>query len=129
MMTGVPMIHVPYRGGAPAVTDLLSGQVQVVFGSITTSSEHIRAGKLRALAVTTATRSDVLPDVPSMAEFVPGYEASNWNGICAPKILLLKSSIGLTIRSMPGSQSPRSRHGLPNWAVSYFLGHPPTSAS
>ena len=85
MMTGVPMIHVPYRGGAPAVTDLLSGQVQVVFGTITTSSEHIRAGKLRALAVTTATRSDVLPDVPSMAEFVPGYEASNWNGICAPK--------------------------------------------
>ena len=85
MMTGVPMIHVPYRGGAPAVTDLLSGQVQVVFGTITTSSEHIRAGKLRALAVTTATRSDVLPDVPTMAEFVPGYEASNWNGICAPK--------------------------------------------
>jgi len=85
MMTGVPMIHVPYRGGVPAVTDLLSGQVQVVFGTITTSSEHIRAGKLRALAVTTATRSDVLPEVPTMAEFVPGYEASNWNGICAPK--------------------------------------------
>ena len=85
MMTGVPMIHVPYRGGAPAVTDLLSGQVQVVFGTTTTSSEHIRAGKLRALAVTTATRSDVLPEVPTMAEFVPGYEASNWNGICAPK--------------------------------------------
>ena len=85
MMTGVPMIHVPYRGGAPAVTDLLSGQVQVVFGTITTSSEHIRAGRLRALAVTTATRSDVLPDVPTMAEFVPDYEASNWNGICAPK--------------------------------------------
>jgi tripartite-type tricarboxylate transporter receptor subunit TctC len=85
MMTGVSMIHVPYRGGAPAVTDLISGQVQVVFGTITTSSEHIRAGKLRALAVTTATRSDVLPEVPTMAEFVPGYEASNWNGICAPK--------------------------------------------
>jgi tripartite-type tricarboxylate transporter receptor subunit TctC len=85
MMTGVPMIHVPYRGGAPAVTDLLSGQVQVVFGTITTSSEHIRAGKLRALAVTATTRSDMLPEVPTMAEFVPGYEASNWNGICAPK--------------------------------------------
>jgi tripartite-type tricarboxylate transporter receptor subunit TctC len=79
------MIHVPYRGGASAVTDLLSGQVQVVFGTITASSEQIRAGKLRALAVTTATRSDVLPEVPTVAEFVPGYEASNWNGICVPK--------------------------------------------
>src|SRR5262249_35524388 len=82
---GVPLVHVPYRGGASAVTDLLSGQVQVVFGTITASSEHIRAGKLRALAVTTATRSDVLPEVPTVAEFVPGYEASNWNGICVPK--------------------------------------------
>jgi tripartite-type tricarboxylate transporter receptor subunit TctC len=85
MMTGVPMVHVPYRGGAPAVTDLLAGQVQVVFGTTTTSSEHIRAGTLRALAVTTATRSDMLAEIPTVGEFVPGYEASNWNGICAPK--------------------------------------------
>jgi tripartite-type tricarboxylate transporter receptor subunit TctC len=84
LMTGVSMMHVPYRGGAPAVTDLLSGQVQIVFGTITTSSEHIRAGKLRALAVTTAARSAVLPDIPAIGEFVPGYEASNWNGIGAP---------------------------------------------
>ena len=85
LMTGVPMIHVPYRGGAPAVTDLLSGQVQIVFGTVTTSNEHIRAGKLRALAVTSAARSPLLPDIPTIGEFVPGYEASNWNGIGAPR--------------------------------------------
>jgi tripartite-type tricarboxylate transporter receptor subunit TctC len=129
MMTGVSMIHVPYRGGAPAVTDLISGQVQVVFGTITTSSEHIRAGKLRALAVTTATRSDVLPEVPTMAEFVPGYEASNWNGICAPKNTSAEIIDRVNQAINAGLASPRSRHGLPNWAVSYFLGHPPTLAN
>jgi tripartite-type tricarboxylate transporter receptor subunit TctC len=85
MMAGVDMLHVPYRGTAPALTDLLGGQVQVMFGTMTGSIEYIRTGTLRALAVTTATRAEALPDVPTVAEFVPGYEASTWYGIGAPK--------------------------------------------
>jgi tripartite-type tricarboxylate transporter receptor subunit TctC len=85
MMTGVNLVHVPYRGLGPALTDLLGGQVQVMFASMSASIEYVRAGKLRALAVTTATRSDELTDVPTVAEFVPGYEASGWFGIGAPK--------------------------------------------
>ena len=84
-MTGVNMLHVPYRGLAPALTDLIGGQVQVGFGSVPSSIEHIRTGKLRALAVTTAMRAEALPDVPTFAEFVPGYEASFWYGVGAPK--------------------------------------------
>jgi tripartite-type tricarboxylate transporter receptor subunit TctC len=84
-MAGVNMLHVPYRGGAPALTDLLGGQVQVYFGPISESIEHVRAGKLRALAVTTATRWEALPDIPAVGEFVPGYDASGWYGIGAPK--------------------------------------------
>ena len=85
MMTGVNLVHVPYRGLSPALTDLLGGQVQVTFASMASSIEHIRAGKLRALAVTTATRSEMLPDVPTVGQFVPGYEASTWSGVGAPK--------------------------------------------
>ena len=85
MMAGVDMVHVPYRGAAPALTDLLGGQVQVYFATMPASIEHIRAGKLRALAVTTATRSEALPDIPTVADFVPGYEASTWFGVGAPK--------------------------------------------
>src|SRR5215472_14712180 len=85
MMAGVDMVHVPYRGAAPAITDLLSGQVQVLFISPLVSIEHIKTGRLRALAVTGATRLDALPDIPTVAEFVPGYEASNWFGVGAPK--------------------------------------------
>jgi tripartite-type tricarboxylate transporter receptor subunit TctC len=85
LMTGVNLVHVPYRGTAPALTDLIGGQVQVMFGSMPGSIEHIRAGKLRALAVITATRSHALPDIPTVGEFVPGYEASGWNGVSAPK--------------------------------------------
>jgi tripartite-type tricarboxylate transporter receptor subunit TctC len=84
-MTGVELVHVPYRGGGPAVIDLLSGQVQVFFGTVSVSIDHIRSGKLRALGVTTSTRMDVLPDVPPMSDFVPGYEANGWEGIVAPK--------------------------------------------
>jgi len=87
MLAGVNLVHVPYRGLAPALNDLLGGQVQVTFGSMASSIEHIRAGKLRALAVTTATRSEMLPDVPTVREFVPGYEASTWSGVGAPKAM------------------------------------------
>jgi tripartite-type tricarboxylate transporter receptor subunit TctC len=85
MMAGVGMIHVPYRGLAPALTDLLGGQVQVIFGAVTSSIEYIKAGRLRALAVTTAKRSEVLPDLPTVGEFVPGYEASQWYGLGVAK--------------------------------------------
>jgi tripartite-type tricarboxylate transporter receptor subunit TctC len=84
MMAGVDMLHVPYRGGAPALTDLLAGQVQVMFDTLITSIEHIRAGKLRPLAVTAATRVEVLPDIPTVGESVPGYEAVGWQGVGAP---------------------------------------------
>jgi tripartite-type tricarboxylate transporter receptor subunit TctC len=83
MMAGVDMLHVPYRGGGPALTDLLAGQVQIMFDTMATSIGHIRAGKLRPLAVTGATRANVLPDVPRVSDFVPGYEASGWQGIGA----------------------------------------------
>ncbi len=85
MMTGVNLVHVPYRGGAPALTDLLGGQVQVMFATPGTSIEYIRAGKLRALAVTTATRSEALPDVPTVGDFLSGFDASVWLGVGAPK--------------------------------------------
>jgi tripartite-type tricarboxylate transporter receptor subunit TctC len=85
MMAGVNLIHVPYRGIAPALTDLLAGQVQVMVGGLPAVIEHIRAGKLRPLAVTTAGRSEALPDIPTVAEFVPGYETSTWQGLGAPK--------------------------------------------
>src|SRR4029077_3385451 len=85
MMTGVRMVHVPYRGAAPALTDLIGGQVQIMFATMPSSIEHIRSGKLRALAVTTATRSAALPNVPTVADFVPGYEASGVYGVGAPR--------------------------------------------
>ena len=84
-MTGVNLVHVPYRGAGPALTDLLGGQVQVAFASMPSSIQYIRAGQLRALAVVTATRVDVLPDIPALGEFVSGYEASGWGGIGAPR--------------------------------------------
>jgi tripartite-type tricarboxylate transporter receptor subunit TctC len=84
MLTGIKLIHVPYRGAGPALIDLLAGQVQVMFDNAATSTEHVRAGRLHALAVTTSKRLDILPEVPSVSEFVPGYEASNVDGIGAP---------------------------------------------
>jgi tripartite-type tricarboxylate transporter receptor subunit TctC len=85
LMTGTDLTHVPYRGAAPAVTDLLGGQIQVAFTEMATSLGHIKAGKLRALAVTTATRSQALPEIPTLGEFIPGFEASQWVGLVAPR--------------------------------------------
>jgi tripartite-type tricarboxylate transporter receptor subunit TctC len=85
MMTGVEMVHVPYRGAAPALTDLIGGQVQVMIDTTPASMQHIRSGRLRPLAVTTATRADALPDLPTVDDFVTGYEATSWFGIGAPK--------------------------------------------
>jgi tripartite-type tricarboxylate transporter receptor subunit TctC len=85
MMTGVDLVHVPYRGAAPALTDMLAGQVQVFFDNLPSSISHIQAGRLRALAVTTATRAKALPDVPTIAETVPGYEASAFYGMAVPQ--------------------------------------------
>jgi tripartite-type tricarboxylate transporter receptor subunit TctC len=85
MMTGVNVLQVPYRGAAAAVTDLLGGEMQVMFDILTGSIQYIKAGRLRALAVTSAARSEALPDIPTVGEFVPGYEASSWNGVSVPK--------------------------------------------
>ena len=85
MMSGVNMLHVPYRGAPPALTDLIGGQVHVMFDNIPTCAEHVKSGKLRGLAVTSTTRSAVLPDLPTVADFLPGYEASAWYGFVAPK--------------------------------------------
>jgi tripartite-type tricarboxylate transporter receptor subunit TctC len=84
-MAGIKMVHVPYRGQAPALTDLLGGQVQVLFATTPGTTDFISAGKLRALAVTTTSRAEVLPDLPTVGDFLPGYEASQWYGLCAPK--------------------------------------------
>ncbi len=85
LMTGTDLTHVPYRGAAPAVTDLLGGQIQVAFTELATSLGHVKSGNLRALAVTTAARTEALPDVPTLSEFIPGFEASQWVGLVAPK--------------------------------------------
>jgi tripartite-type tricarboxylate transporter receptor subunit TctC len=114
MMTGIDMVHVPYRGGAPALTDLLGGQIQVMFAVLPEVIEQIRAGKLRALAVTTAMPSDALPGVPTVGESVPGFEASYWGGIGAPKNT---------------SQRPASRRALPSLAARRWWARRPTSAS
>jgi tripartite-type tricarboxylate transporter receptor subunit TctC len=110
MMTRLDLVHVPYRGGAPALTDLLAGQVQVMFDNLPTSIEHIRAGRLQALAVTTSARSQMLPELPTVSEFVPGYEVSSWFGIGAPRttpaniIEKLNAEVGVALAD-PGLQS------------------------
>jgi tripartite-type tricarboxylate transporter receptor subunit TctC len=105
MMAGIDMVHVPYRGGAPAMIDLLGGRVQVMFDTIPQAIDYIRDGKLRALAVTTATRSEVLPNVPAMSDFVPGFQAGSWWGLAAPKDIHLLSYATNAVLSDPGMKT------------------------
>jgi len=128
MLSGVNLVHVPYRGGGPALVDLLGGQVQVMFVGVTELIEHIKAGRLRALAVTTATRSPALPDIPTVGEFVAGYEAFTFHGIGAPKGTPPTSSISSTRRPTRALPIPSSRRGLPTWAARRLRARPPTSA-
>jgi len=122
MMTGVDMLHVPYRGNP--LPDLLGGQVQIMFNPISASIEYIRAGKLRALAVTTVARSVVLPDIPTVAEFVPGYEASGWNGVGAPKSTPAEIIDTLNRQINAGLADPRMKARLADLGATVFLGSP-----
>ena len=118
------MVHVPYRGEAPALTDLLGGQVQVMFGAMSASIEHIKAGKLRALAVTTATRSEALPDIPTVGEFVPGYEASGWCGVGAPKNTPVEIIDKLNKEINAGLADPKIKARFADLGVAVFPGSP-----
>jgi len=119
-MTGVDMQHVPYRGAAPALTDLLGGQVQAMFNTMAPSVEHIRAGTVRALAVTGATRVEVLPDIPTIGDFVPGYEASQWYGLCAPKNTPAEIIGKLSKEINAGLADPRMNARIAEFGVTVF---------
>jgi tripartite-type tricarboxylate transporter receptor subunit TctC len=123
-MTGVDVVHVPYRGGAPALTDLIGRQVQVMFAFISSSIEYIRAGKLRALAVTTTTRSPALPDVPVVGDFVPGYEASSWIGLGVPKNTPTEIVDKLNREINAGIADPKIRARLADLGSTVFPGSP-----
>jgi tripartite-type tricarboxylate transporter receptor subunit TctC len=124
MMAGLKMLHVPYRGEALALTDLIGGQVQVVFGSVPASIQHIRAGKIRALAVTTSTRSELLPDLPTVADFVPGYESSTWYGIGAPKRTPAEIIERLNVEINAALSDPRLRARLADLGGTAIGGSP-----
>ena len=128
MMAGVDMVHVPYRGAGPALTDLIAGQVQVYFATTVASIEYIRAGRLRALAVTTATRSDALPGIPTVDEFVPGYEASSWYGVGAPKATPAEIVEKLNKEINAGLADPKIKARLADLGGD-SRSRPPTSAS
>jgi tripartite-type tricarboxylate transporter receptor subunit TctC len=124
MMAGVDMLHVPYRGDAPALTDLLGGQVQVYFSGVAATLEHIRTGKLRPLAVTTASRSEALPDVPSVADFVPGYEASVLFGVGAPRNTPTEIVDKLNQEINAGLADPKIRARLADMGGAVLAGSP-----
>jgi tripartite-type tricarboxylate transporter receptor subunit TctC len=124
MMAGVDMVHVPYRGAAPAMTDLLAGQVQIYFGPLVASIEYIKVGKLRALAVTTATRSVALPDIPTVADFFPGYEASNWYGVGAPKNTSAEIIDKLNREINAGLSDPKIKARLADLGATVIAGSP-----
>jgi tripartite-type tricarboxylate transporter receptor subunit TctC len=112
IMAGINMVHVPYRGESPALTDLLAGQVQAMFVTLPPSIEHIRAGRLRALAVTTTARSEALPDVPTLADFVPGFEASAWQGVGAPRNTPMQVIDKLNMEITAGLADPKMKQRL-----------------
>ena len=124
MTAGVDLFHVPYRGSAPLVTDLLSGLVQAAFDNLPASIEHIRAGKLRALAVGTAERSPALPDVPTVAEFLPGFEASAWVAVAAPKATPAEIVERLNREINAGLADPRIKARLAELGGTVFVGTP-----
>jgi tripartite-type tricarboxylate transporter receptor subunit TctC len=124
MMAGVNLTHVPYRGNAPALTDLMGGQVQIMFDTTPASIEHIRAGQIRPLAVTTAIRSEVLPDLPTVGDFVPGYEASSWYGVGAPKNTPAAIIDALNKEINAGLADPEMKAKLANFDEMALAGSP-----
>jgi tripartite-type tricarboxylate transporter receptor subunit TctC len=124
MMAGVDLVHVPYRGSVAALTDMLSGQMQVLFDNLPASIEYIKAGKLRALAVTTAARSETLPNVPTVGEFVPGYEASPWWGVGAPKNTPVEIINKLNKEINAGLADPKIRARLADLGATVITGSP-----
>jgi tripartite-type tricarboxylate transporter receptor subunit TctC len=124
LMAGVELVHVPYRGSPPALTDLLGGQVQLMFCPLPPSVEYVRSGRLRALAVTTATRSQALPDIPVVADFVPGYEASAWYGIGAPKSTPAEIVDKLNAEINAGLADPKLKARLTELGSVAFAGSP-----
>lgn len=124
MMAGVDMVHVPYRGGAPALTDLLGGQVQMWFPAPAAAIDQIRNGTLRPLAVTTATRWEGLPDIPTIGEFVPGYEASTWFGICAPRHTPTEIVDGLNQEINAGLADPKIKARIADLGGGIFTSSP-----
>jgi len=124
MMAGVDMVHVPYRGTPSAITDMLGGQVQVMFATVPTAIEHIRAGTLRALAATTSTRLEVLPEIPTVGEFVPGYEASAWWGVGAPRNTPTEIVDKLNKEINAGLADPKVRERLADLGGTVLAGSP-----
>jgi tripartite-type tricarboxylate transporter receptor subunit TctC len=124
IMAGVDMVHVPYRGSPPALTDLLAGQVQVMFSPLSSSIEYVRGGQLRALAVTTAARSEVLPDLPTVGDFVPGYEASGWFGVGAPRKTPVELVDKLNNEINAGLADPKLKARLADLGATVFIGSP-----
>jgi tripartite-type tricarboxylate transporter receptor subunit TctC len=124
IMAGVDMVHVAYRGSPPALTDLLAGQVQMMFSPLSSSIEYVRGSKLRALAVTTAARSEVLPDVPTVGEFVPGYQASGWFGVGAPAKTPVEIVDRLNHEINAGLADPKLKARLADLGATVFVGSP-----
>jgi tripartite-type tricarboxylate transporter receptor subunit TctC len=124
MMAGVNMVHVPYRGEALALTDMLGGHVQAMFGTVPASIEHVRTGKLRPLAVTSARRSELLPDLPTVGDFVPGYETSAWQGVGAPKNTPAEIINGLNKEINAGLADPKIKARVADMGGTVLAGSP-----